>query len=324
MEPVAERQAERGTMADRLDLVCLGEPLLELNQQVGDASGGRLFREGHGGDASNVAIAAARQGARVGFLSAVGDDPAGESFLALWRQEGVDASAVEVDPRRPTGLYFVSHDAGGHHFSYRRAGSAASLYTLDTRAHELIARASIVFASGIGLALSGTAADTVLAAMTLGRASGGRVAFDTNYRPKLWPPARAAALIEHAMRGADIALPGLEDAGLLLGLTDPDAIVDLCLSLGPTLVVLKMGAAGCLLATPERREIVAAFPCRPVDATGAGDTFCGSFLAEIARGSSPREAARYAACAAALSTAGYGAVPPIPRRDAVLRALAMS
>lgn len=308
-------------MEDRLDLVCLGEPMLELNQQEGGAAGGRLYREGHGGDASNVAIAAARQGARVGFLSAVGDDPAGESFLALWRREGVGAAAVQIDPAHPTGLYFVSHDGEGHHFSYRRAGSAASRYILDARAQDEIARASILFASGISLALSETAADTVFAAMAQAKSSGGRVAFDTNYRPKLWPQARAAALIEHAMRRADIAFPGLEDARLLLGPTDPDAVVDLCLSLGPRLVVLKMGAAGCLLATPERRETIPAHPCQPVDATGAGDTFCGSFLAEIARGASPREAAVYAACAAALSTAGYGAVPPIPRRDAVLQAL---
>lgn len=308
-------------MVEHLDLVCLGEPLLELNQQGPQAAGGRLYREGYGGDASNVAIAAARQGARAGFLSAVGDDPAGTGFLALWRSEGVDAAAVRVDPAHPTGLYFVSHDDAGHHFSYRRAGSAASRYRLDPEGRAAIARASIVFASGISLGLSEAAADTVFEAMALARAGGGRVAFDTNYRPKLWPKTRAAALIEHAMRGADIALPGLEDAELLLDLSDPDRIVDRCLSLGPTLVVLKMGADGCLLATPERRERVAAFPCRPVDATGAGDTFCGSFLAEIARGASPAEAARYAACAAALSTAGYGAVPPIPRREAVLEAL---
>lgn len=308
-------------MTDQLDLVCLGEPLLELNQQGVEASGERLYREGHGGDASNVAIAAARQGARVGFLSAVGDDPAGTSFAALWRAEGVEAAAVRVDPVRPTGLYFVSHDKAGHHFSYRRAGSAASRYTLDPEGRATIARAAIVFASGISLGLSETAADTVFEAMAQARASGGRVAFDTNYRPKLWPKTRAAALIEHAMRRADIAFPGLEDAELLLDLTDPDRIVDLCLSFGPTLVVLKMGAAGCLLATPGRRERVAAFPCRPLDATGAGDTFCGSFLAETARGASPSQAARYAACAAALSTAGYGAVPPIPRRDVVLEAL---
>lgn len=308
-------------MTKQLDLVCLGEPLLELNQHGTHDADGRLYREGHGGDASNTAIAAARQGARVGFLSAVGDDPAGESFRALWRSEGIEASAVRVDPVRPTGLYFVSHDDAGHHFSYRRAGSAASCYTLDLQGRAIIAQAAIIFASGISLGLSETAADTVFEAMALARASGVRVAFDTNYRPKLWPKTRAAALIEHAMRRSDIAFPGLEDAELLLDLSDPDRIVDLCLSLGPTLVVLKMGAAGCLVATPERRERVAAYPCRPVDATGAGDTFCGSFLAETARGAAPAEAARYAACAAALSTTGYGAVPPIPRREAVLDAL---
>jgi 2-dehydro-3-deoxygluconokinase len=85
-----------------------------------------------------------------------------------------------------------------------------------------------------------------------------------------------------------------------------------------------MGSTGTVLATPTERLRIAPFPCTPVDATGAGDTFCGSFLARLIAGDSPPDAARYAACAAALSTQGYGAVPPIPRAEVVLAALAGS
>lgn len=305
-----------------VDLVCLGEPMLELNLQQSPEPDRRIYLEAHGGDASNVAIAAARQGLRVAFLSAVGDDLAGRSFLDLWRREGIETTAVQVDPDNPTGIYFVSHDADGHHFSYLRRGSAASRYRLDASAHQALVSARMLFASGISLGISDRAADTVFEAMAVARQAGRTVAFDTNYRPKLWPPQRAAAVIQQAIRGADIVFPGLEDAALLLGLSDPDAIVDLCLSMGPKIVVLKMGSAGALLATPERRSHVAPFPCRPVDATGAGDTFCGSFLARQIDGEPLEAAAAYAACAAALATTGYGAVPPIPTRTAVLAALA--
>jgi 2-dehydro-3-deoxygluconokinase len=304
-----------------LDLVCLGEPMLEFNQQAASPSGTRLYLEAHGGDASNVVIAAARQGARTGFLSAVGNDMAGLSFLELWQREGVDASAVQVDNHNPTGVYFVTHDAGGHRFSYLRRGSAASLYRLDDPGRRMVERAAFVFASGISLGISAPAADSVFEAFAQARAVGRRIAFDTNYRPKLWPKQRAAALIQQAIRQADIAFPGLEDAELLLGLSNPDAILDLCLAMGPRIVVLKMGSAGCIVATPESRQAIPAFPCRPVDATGAGDTFCGSFLAEIARGQRLDEAALYANCAAALATTGYGAVPPIPTRAQVMEAL---
>ncbi|HEV7253981.1 MAG TPA: sugar kinase [Mesorhizobium sp.] len=303
------------------DLACLGEPLLELNRRPGD-EGASLYLEAHGGDASNVAIAAARQGARTAFLSAVGDDLAGRSFLQLWAHEGVDASAAQVDPERPTGLYFVSHDAQGHHFTYLRKGSAASAYRLDEAAREAIRRAKIAFASGISLAISAQAADAVFEAMALAGTSGRRVAFDTNYRAGLWPPARAAALVRQAMSLSNIAFPGLEDMQALFGLSDPEEIVRFCLSLGPEAVALKMGSEGALLAMGEQRIVMPPFPARPVDATGAGDTFCGAFLARFAEGASLQKAGRYAACAAALATQGFGAVPPIPRRETVEAALA--
>jgi 2-dehydro-3-deoxygluconokinase len=303
------------------DLTCLGEPMLEFNLQGQDASGRRLYIEAHGGDASNVAVAAARQGARVAFASAVGDDLAGGSFFDLWRQEGIDAAAVRVDRDNPTGVYFVSHDARGHAFSYLRHGSAASRFRTEDLPLDLIARSTVLFASGVSLAISDGAADAVLAAIAHARATGCHVAIDTNYRPKLWPAARASAIIGQAMRGADIAFPGLEDAQALLGLSDPDAIVDAYLDMGPEVVVLKMGAQGCLAATSRSRTRIPAFPCHAVDATGAGDTFCGSFLAEFTRGRDVTQCAEYAACAAALATTGFGAVQPMPRRAAVLAAL---
>ena len=84
-----------------------------------------------------------------------------------------------------------------------------------------------------------------------------------------------------------------------------------------------MGDAGALLATAETRMHIPPFPCRTVDATGAGDVlFCGSFLARLIAGDAAEPAARYAAAAAALKTQGYGAVAPIPRAPEVLAALA--
>jgi 2-dehydro-3-deoxygluconokinase len=104
---------------------------------------------------------------------------------------------------------------------------------------------------------------------------------------------------------------------VLTGLDDPDAIADFYLRLGCPLVLLKLGAEGVIVATPTRRERVGGFRVEAVDATGAGDTFAGSFLARHLAGDDPFTAARYANAAAALSTTGYGAVAPIPRPDAV-------
>jgi 2-dehydro-3-deoxygluconokinase len=304
------------------DLVCIGEPMLEFNQQPHDATGRLLYLEGFGGDTCNAAIAAARAGARVAYATAIGRDPAGQRFLDLWQREGVDSSAVRLSDTHPTAVYFVTHGPDGHQFLYYRAGSAASTYSVTDVPEAMIAAARIVFVSGISQAISHGAADAVFHAIAVARRHGVQVAYDTNYRPRLWPAARAAAIIHAAVAQSDIALPSLEDAERLTGLHDPAAIVDFYLGLGPRIVVLKLGAAGALLGTPEGHTAIAPHPCTPVDSTGAGDTFCGSFLARLIAGDSPAAAARYAAAAAALKTEGFGAIAPMPGAARVLAALA--
>jgi 2-dehydro-3-deoxygluconokinase len=305
-----------------VDLLCMGEPMLEFNQLPREPDGRQLFLEGHGGDTSNAAIAAARQGAQVGMVTALGQDMPGDSFIALWAREGVDASTVIRSERALTGVYFVTHDADGHHFLHYRAGSAASLYAPDDLPVAAIAASRILYVSGISQGISASACDAVFAAIDAARAVGAKVAYDTNYRPRLWPPARAAAVMHAAMAQVDYAFPGVDDVRVLTGLTEPEAMLDFYLRLGAKVVVLKMGGDGVYLATAQARTRIAAFPVTVVDATGAGDTFCGSFLARVLAGDGPDAAARYAVVAAALKCRGYGAVEPIPRTDEVIAAIA--
>ena len=301
------------------DIVAFGEPMVEFNQ-TGEG-GGRLYLQGFGGDTSNFAIAAARQGARVAYLSALGDDPYGRMLRDLWTREGVDHSAVATDPQAYTAIYFVTHDAAGHHFHFFRSGSAASRLTPAAMPLERVRAAQVFHLSGISLAISASACDAGLAAMEAARAAGVRVSFDTNLRLKLWPAARARAVMTEAMRLADICLPSFDDLTALTGLHNDDAIVDHCLRLGAKVVALKLGERGALVADAQARHRIAPHPCQPVDATGAGDTFGGAFVARLVAGDTLVAAARYAAAAAALSTEGYGAVEPIPHAARVREAL---
>jgi 2-dehydro-3-deoxygluconokinase len=303
------------------ELLCMGEPMLEFNQLPLRPDGARHYLEGHGGDTSNAAVAAARHGAKVGMITGLGRDMPGDSFMALWAREGIDTSTVTHTEKYLTGVYFVTHDQAGHHFLHHRANSAAAMFGPDDVPVEAIGRARMLYLSGISQGISTTACDATLAAIEAARRHGVKVAYDTNYRPRLWPPARAAAVMRAAMADVDYALPGIEDVRTLTGLTDPDAMLDYYLKLGPAVVVLKMGQAGAYLATPSARLRIPAFPVRTVDATGAGDTFCGSFLARILAGDQPEAAARYAAVAAALKCTGYGAVAPIPTPARVMDAL---
>lgn len=301
-------------MAD-FDIVALGEPLVELNQTH---KGQRQYLQGFGGDTSNAAIAAARQGARCAYLTRVGNDAFGKQFLDLWQAEGVDTTGVEVDDDAHTGLYFVQHGPDGHAFSYLRRGSAASLMTPASLDAGLIERARFLHVSGISMAISTTACDTVFAAIARAHAAGAQVSLDSNLRLRLWPVDRARAILREAMRAADVFLPSMDDMQHLTGNDDPERTLDWIRDGGaPGVVVLKLGKDGSIIDDGRTRTPMPALRVQAVDATGAGDCFAGSLLARRCQGDSWEDAVRYANVAAALSTLGYGAVDPLPRAEQV-------
>lgn len=304
-----------------IDLLSIGEPMVEFNQT---RPGEPNYLQGMGGDSSNMAIAAARSGARSAYFTRLGDDEFGRLFLELWAEEGVDASGVGIDPAAHTAVYFVTHGPSGHIFSYLRAGSAASRMRPEDLPVPMIERARFVHASGISLAISPSAADTVFAAFETGRRAGAKVSFDSNLRLKLWPIARARALIGAAAGIADYFFPSIEDARALSGLEDENAIVDWAHGLGAKVVFLKLGAGGVIVSDGRARERLAGHRVNAVDATGAGDCFAGTAIARLAAGDAMVDAARYANAAAALATTGFGAVAPLPRPDAVRAMLSRS
>jgi 2-dehydro-3-deoxygluconokinase len=297
------------------DVVALGEAMVEFNQI---RPGEPHYLQGFGGDTSNAVIAAARAGVRTAYLTRLGQDTFGDSLLALWAREGVDTAGIERDPQAPTGIYFVTHGAQGHEFNYRRAGSAASRMTPHWLPRGLVQQSKILHVSGISLAISASARDTAFEAMGEARQAGALVSFDSNLRLKLWSLEEARAAIVRAAGSCDLFLPSAEDLEVLSGQSDPAAMVDWSHALGARQVVLKRGAQGALVSDGRRREHVAGHQVHMVDATGAGDCFCGNLLARVALGDSLFDAARYANAAAAIAVQGFGAVAPLPRAEQVI------
>lgn len=301
------------------EILAFGEPMIEYNQvKEGD---GRNFLQGFGGDTSNFIIAAARQGASTGYLSALGADANGAMFRKLWDEEGVDHRFVLENPKAPTGMYFVTHGSAGHDFTFARAGSAASLYAPADMPAAAIKAAKAIHLSGISLAISNSACDAGYAAIHAAREGGTLVSFDTNLRLKLWSKDRARAVMSDVIGLSDVLLPSYDDIVAITGITEPDALADWCLAKGARIVALKLGSEGALIADGKSRHRIPPHPCKPVDATGAGDCFGGSFIARLVAGDAIDEAGRYAAAAAALSTEGYGAVAPIPQAAAVRKTM---
>jgi 2-dehydro-3-deoxygluconokinase len=300
----------------RFDVVSLGEPLYELNRQP-DGN----WLTGFGGDTLNVAIAAARLGSSTAYVTRLGDDIFAAELRDLMQREAIDMTALRVDQGAPTGLYFVTHGPSGHVFTYRREGSAASRMLPADLDPGLIASARFLHASGISQAISETAAETVAAAISMARNAGVGVSFDTNFRSRLWTAEKARPVIEAAAAQADILKTSAEDAAALFGLTAPPDVARHLLGLGAKAVIITLGREGVVIATAAGRELIPGRQVSAVDATGAGDAFTGALLAELSRGVPLARAARFANAAAALSTLGYGAIAPLPRRAAVASAL---
>lgn len=304
------------------EIIALGEPLVEFSAaKEGGLCNSCLFYQGFGGDTSNFAVAAARAGGKTGYVTAIGADPFGRALMGLWEAHGIDVSAVQSSKKYKTGIYFISRGNGKHEFTYFRKDSAASRMTPEIVPVDTIRTAKIFHLSGITQGISSSACDTGSRALAIANASGTLVSYDPNLRLDLWDLDRARAIIHATVPKTDFLFPSYDDASVLTGLKKPGDIVDFYLGIGAKIVVLKLGEKGALLAMGKKREYFDPSPVDQVDASGAGDTFCGAFAAEYVKGTPLGDCIRFAGAAAALSTTGIGCVAPIPGRKAIIAAM---
>jgi 2-dehydro-3-deoxygluconokinase len=307
------------------EIVSMGEPMLEFNAtDEGPLSRAGRFSVGWGGDTSNFAIGAARLGGKVGYITRLGDDEFGESFVQLWKREGVDISRVVRDPEAPTGIYFISREGDRHFFTYYRKGSAASRMSPDSVPRDYIAGAKVFHVSGITQGISSSACDAAFAAMGAARESGVTVSYDPNLRLKLWPLDRARAVIHRSIAMADMVFPSLDDARVLTGKENPEEIARYYLHMGPRIVVVKLGPEGALLATGDGLERFPPYQVNAMDASGAGDAFDAGFAVGYLSGWPLDRCVRFANAAGALTTTGLGVVSSIPIRETVVELMASS
>ena len=296
-------------------LLAIGEVMAEIRTAGDDG-----FALGFAGDTYNTAVYAAREigvpGA-VAYLTRVGSEPLSAALMERAAGEGIDTSHVAVDPDRNIGIYSVSTDAHGERsFHYWRADSAARrLFAVEETAM-FMPGAEIIYLSGITLAILAPAArHRLVEALAARRAAGTRIAFDSNYRPKLWEDAAAArAAMQALWEVTDIALPSIDDEMELFGDSGEAAVIDRFAERSWEGIAIKRGIRG-----PVSPHLDAAahpdFPPadRVVDTTAAGDSFNGGYLAAFLAGKD--EAARLAA-GHALAARVVGAPGAIIPREA--------
>lgn len=264
-------------------VACIGEAMVELRVPAGSEAAG----VGFAGDTLNTAIYLARAlgpSHDVAFVSVIGQDALSDRMAAFIATEGVSITHLFRHAARLPGIYAIATDAAGERtFSYWRETSAARCLFdgVQDDIKSAMQGFDVVYFSAITLAIISPVARERLLAWAAGfRRDGGLVAFDSNYRPPLWPNVDLArALIERAWRLCDIALPSVDDEMALFGDPGPQAVLARFAGYGAKVGALKRGAAGPLPIGGAGHAVQVYAPtAQVIDTTAAGDSFAGGFL----------------------------------------------
>jgi ribokinase len=239
---------------------------------------GTLFRHDHGGKGSNQAVGAARLGAEVSFLTAVGEDSFGTGAFDLWADESVDASSV-LRSVEPTMTAAILVEATGDNRIVVVPGALSELAPMHVDGF-----AAKITEADVLLVQMEIPVETALHALAVGRREGVRTILNP-----------APAPVEPIAPDVDYLVPNETEAPSVSG---------------PGTLVVTLGEQGARLGD----EIVPAFPARVVDTTGAGDAFCAAFAVALAEGADDLEAVRWGCAAGAHMVAHEGVVPGLPSR----------
>lgn len=305
------------TASRPIDVIAVGETLaLFRTEGIGPVAHNTRFELSMGGAESNVAIAVARLGGAAAWVGRLGEDSFGDLVLRDLRAEGVQAHATR-DADAPTALMVrEARTPSLARVTYYRAGSAGSRIAPGDLPRAEIRSAKILHVSGITPALSAGAAETVWAAIDEARAGGALVSFDVNHRSALWDVDEAAPVYRRLAAAADVVFAGEEEAAIVLG--GPGDAADLAAgiaALGPSQVVIKLGADGCLAVIDGERFEAPGVSIDPLDTVGAGDAFVGGYLTELAAGLAPAARLTTANAAGAFACLTPGDWAGLPRRS---------
>ena len=295
-----------------IDVICMGEAMVEVS--LASDPGGRAA-VGFAGDTLNTAIYLKRQapGLDIAYATCLGRDPLSDQMVAMMQSEALDCSLVARHDSRLPGLYAISTDAAGERSFYYWRDSSAARQMLAPGALDFdrLGRARILYLSAITLAILPEDHRQAFLDWVPGyRAGGGLLAFDSNYRPRLWPDeATARTAVAAAWRQTDIALPSVDDEMALFGDATEAAVLNRLAGYGLTSGALKRGAAGPLALDGSAAGPFAPAP-RVIDSTAAGDSFNGGYLGARLTGATEAGALAAGHALAARVVGAKGAILP--------------
>ena len=254
------------------------------------------YAEHAGGKGVNQAVACARMGARTAFVGCVGNDDAGIFLRGVLENEGIDTKMLRVVDM-PTGRAFINVDSRGENEIVVVSGANTQVGVAQS---PLVLPTSRVLLMQLEIPLA-----TVSAALTLARKGGTLTVLN---------PAPYKSLTQDSLSLVDVIVPNETESAACGG-------TNALLAAGVATVVTTLGEKGAVINTASSEKNIAPHKVVAIDTVGAGDAFIGALSAELARGATISEAAAVGAVAGALATTVHGAVPSLPTRDVVRKAM---
>ena len=318
----------------QLDVVALGELLIDFAPQGANEAGYPVLSANPGGAPGNFLAALTKYGCKTAMIGKVGDDAFGRLLVKTLEAAGIETKGILLDVDVFTTLAFVSLDASGNRdFSFARKPGADTCLRPEEVDEALLASARVFHFGTLSLT-DEPAASATRKAIELSRKHDLLISLDPNLRKPLWKREEdAKAAIEWSLRQADIVKISDEEVAFLWGISPEEGAKKLLQEYGVSLVYVTLGPKGCHAAT-RNVSVTVNSPAgiRVVDTTGAGDIFGGSAMSQLLQcGKAPAELTeaeltrivRFACTAASLSTQKHGGITSVPEPNEVLQCMGM-
>jgi 2-dehydro-3-deoxygluconokinase len=306
-------------MEQKIDIAIIGECLIELsaNGSLADTSTLNKF---FGGDTVTTAVAVARLGGNVTYVTKVGNDGFSEFIISALQKENINTSLVKTNEEQ-NGMYIVSHTVDKKEVLYYKRKTAATKLTVDDLPEECIKKLKLVYSTGVVQSLSASSRELVRESFRIAKENDVLTAYDPNYTSCFMNSSDTKEYFEEIIDLTDIVFLSLKnDAIQLYKIESIDKVMNYFWDRGVKIVVIKShvdngyytGYKGDISFTEFYNTQKA------IDVTASGDVFNGGFLYAITNGYTPANATKFAAVVSGLQTQNYGAIQPIPYLKTVL------
>ena len=306
-------------MDAKVDIAIIGECLVELssNGTLADTSTLNKF---FGGDTVTTAVAIARLGGNVTYLTQVGNDGFSEFILSSLQKENIDTSLIKSNDEQ-NGMYIVSRTPEKKELLYYKRKTAATKLSIDDISEDYIKQLKLIYSTGVVQSLSASSRELVRESFRIAKENDVLTAYDPNYTSCFMNSTDTKEYLEEIVEFTDIIFLSLKnDAARLYEVDSIDKVVKYFWDKGVKIVVIKSHIDNGYY-TGYRGEI--SFTefynsQKAIDTTASGDVFNGGFLYAITNGYAPSEATKFASVVSGLQTQNYGAIQAIPYKNAVL------